>query len=208
MKTEEFIREKLLEIGKDNLPIPRNKSFEDVVKLILLGRTEANWPANTAIRFCKKVEQLQGESRTLYKTRFLKFYGVFECFHCSELLDLSLHSSTRNLCRCCDAKRSASWREVNPEKAKETRKRHYEANKHDYILRSRDRRDQISSAIPCWADMNAIKYFYSQCPKGYHVDHIVPLNGETVCGLHVLYNLQYLTPEENIKKSNKLLEVF
>jgi len=55
---------------------------------------------------------------------------------------------------------------------------------------------------PKWSQLEQIKQFYIECPKGYDVDHIVPLQGERVSGLHVLENLQYLPASENRSKRN------
>lgn len=50
-------------------------------------------------------------------------------------------------------------------------------------------------------EMALVKKFYKDRPKGYWVDHIIPI---TRGGKHCLSNLQYLRPVENIKKSNRL----
>ncbi len=61
-------------------------------------------------------------------------------------------------------------------------------------------------ACPSWLSKEhklEMKLFYINRPEGMHVDHVVPLNGKIVSGLHVPWNLQYLPAAENSKKRNK-----
>lgn len=61
---------------------------------------------------------------------------------------------------------------------------------------------ELALATPKWVNKNELLDVYDRCPEGMQVDHIYPINGKKVCGLHVPWNLQYLTKEENMKKSN------
>lgn len=63
----------------------------------------------------------------------------------------------------------------------------------------------VKASTPKWLNKEIMKIIYENCPPGHHVDHIIPLRGKTVCGLHVFHNLQYLDARTNIKKHNKLL---
>lgn len=71
------------------------------------------------------------------------------------------------------------------------------------VHRTRLYKVDVKERTPPWADLVAIRKFYNDCPKGFHVDHIIPLKGKLVSGLHVVSNLQYLPAAENLAKSNK-----
>jgi hypothetical protein len=76
--------------------------------------------------------------------------------------------------------------------------------------RAAKRRAQQARATPAWADPHIISFFYAsmsyfrQEGLDIHVDHIVPLFGRTVCGLHTHHNLQLMFADLNHRKSNKL----
>lgn len=72
------------------------------------------------------------------------------------------------------------------------------------------RRASILRATPGWADMEAIREVYEEAKRlqaqdgvRRHVDHIVPLRGRKVSGLHVHTNLQILTARDNQIKGNQ-----
>ncbi len=97
------------------------------------------------------------------------------------------------------------WNKKNPEKVKAKYKKQNQKRIASGINAANvaKRRAALLQRTPSWADLEAIKKFYQNCPKGMTVDHIIPLQGTKISGLHVLENLQYLTPYENDSKNNK-----
>lgn len=65
------------------------------------------------------------------------------------------------------------------------------------------RKERIARQGLAKAYAREISRIYANCPTGCHVDHIVPLRGAGVSGLHVPWNLQYLPAIENLKKGNQ-----
>ena len=86
---------------------------------------------------------------------------------------------------------------------KQARKDTYAKDPHKEIHANDIRKHRLKEfQTPLWADLDKIKDIYLNRPEGYHVDHIVPLNGTHVSGLHVEYNLQYLLASDNASKKN------
>ncbi len=120
---------------------------------------------------------------------------------------------------------SRKYRSSNPDTAKQTHKKYYNANKakklaynkwwravnsDKQIAYNANRRAQIKQALPAWADIDKINEVYKQSVNissetgtVHHVDHIIPLGGELVCGLHVYENLQVMVGVDNMSKNNK-----
>lgn len=83
-----------------------------------------------------------------------------------------------------------------------------------YNMLCQQRRERIVRATPksLTDEMKSlIRSIYERCGEmnkenknSYHVDHIVPIAGNGVCGLHVPWNLQILKADENLKKSNRV----
>jgi hypothetical protein len=108
--------------------------------------------------------------------------------------------------------------QARPDGAKNAYKQKYkEANPDMYKELVSLRRRRFRQATPNWLTATQrmeirLKYRLaielSRATGIRHaVDHIIPLQGEEVCGLHVPWNLQVIPQTENLKKSNKFVDL-
>ena len=104
----------------------------------------------------------------------------------------------------------------SPEERRQARNRHKERNPDLYRELVSLRRRRFRQATPKWLtaeDKLEIRLKYRLAIElsrrtgvRHAVDHVVPLQGEEVCGLHVPWNLEVITQDENLRKSNKLVD--
>lgn len=119
-----------------------------------------------------------------------------------------------------DRKTSLSWYYENKHKPhvalarKLNSKKWRENNPHLHSAKEAKRRACKLNATPSWlmpehlAQINRLYRLRDVISEAtntqYHVDHIVPLQGKSVCGLHVPWNLRVIPAKDNLEKGNRL----
>jgi hypothetical protein len=104
------------------------------------------------------------------------------------------------------------WRIANKEKEAAYKKEYQKANPDKLNAKNAKRNAAKLQRTPKWLtadDFALIESYYTQAKRleeatgvKYHVDHIIPMQGDLVSGLHVPSNLQVITAEENVRKNN------
>ena len=104
-------------------------------------------------------------------------------------------------------------RALFPEAIAAANEKYRQAHPELYAAATARRRAAVLNAMPEWADLEAIDLFYEfaqllteATEELYEVDHVIPLQGELVSGLHVETNLRVITRNVNRVKSNKYEE--
>lgn len=147
---------------------------------------------------------------------------VRQCIICSEVKSVDLFNKSsqnkggiRYNCKLCHRKDSLARQRLNPEKHRSTCNKWVRNNRAICNFNLAKYRAAKFQATPKWLSKQQLKeieqyyidaaYIQRLMQTPMEVDHILPLQGKEVKGLHVPWNLQILTAEENERKSNKIV---
>ncbi len=100
-------------------------------------------------------------------------------------------------------KYSKTWYKNNPDRQKQYQAKYAKNHPDKVCYWAVKRKADKIQRTPAWADLEVIKLFYECRPANCHVDHIIPLRGKNISGLHVETNLQWLPERDNLIKGNK-----
>lgn len=155
-------------------------------------------------------------------------FGNHTCIDCGDRFTIHVRKDKQRCNGCApkhNIKRISAAYHANKEKKREydrkrraekghlyreASRRHRERYPWKKNMETQKRRAHMLSVTPSWASVDAMEAIYKEAALRtaetgikWVVDHIIPLRGKTVCGFHVENNLQIITAEENLKKSNR-----
>lgn len=163
------------------------------------------------MKICSKC--LENKKLTEFAKRQASVDGLaYQCKECNKKAAVKSNKDTPDR----HAKHVKKWQENNWNKHLNDCKKYRDNNGGKRRAWGAKRRALELKATPTWLvgeQLMEIESFYILAREleqkdgiKRHVDHIVPLQGKRVTGLHVPWNLQILTAKENVKKSNKYEE--
>lgn len=142
------------------------------------------------------------------------------CSRCKKEMELSNfppQSKTKDgldyRCKSCAAAYKQAWAERNRDKVKAAKDRWKKNNREKHLEQSKSNKMARAKRMPKWVDKDEIFMIHEAYRLArartemhgflWHVDHIIPLRGKNVCGLHVMANLQVIPAKDNLHKLNK-----
>jgi hypothetical protein len=136
-----------------------------------------------------------------------RYAGNQTCVECAK--EDRVHAEEKRQARMLtDVTFAAHRREQRNESNSGYRKRNRDKKSAEW---AKYRADKLQRT-PKWADLGAIREIYRKAVQAtkltgfqYHVDHILPLNGKRVSGLHIAENLRVVTEFENLSKGSKFM---
>jgi len=137
------------------------------------------------------------------------------CFKCraeKPITEFSKHPTGKHgvstTCKPCKNEYKKQYYILNKDKVLAQSKEWATKNSHKKREHRANRRAFLLKATPSWANKEAISALYKEAESiskfaniKFEVDHIIPLKGKSVCGLHVEDNLRIISMKENRQKA-------
>jgi hypothetical protein len=174
--------------------IARNRAWKDENHEAMNSRRRADYAAN--------IERSRAYVRNRKKADYARNPQKYR--------NLARLDRAKPLRRARQASVSKAWAERNRDRTKAAARRWYQRNLAHARLQLAISQASRRQRRVLWANQEAIAAFYAKAAlltrttgRIHVVDHIIPLKGRTVSGLHVENNLRIVERFENARKSNK-----